>query len=597
MKAFRAFILLATASFVMPSLAALEDGYFAPENQLIFRYVAADGKVREFERDFEHPGQLRSLGRWDGTVDDEGVVTILRHDKEKIVEGYRFTRGRMTESLRGKKHLHYPYERDCQPPKLPYSPLAIVEYENLAEVASEHSRREMAGKWKGSGRFDFPYANPNQSAALYAELMLLFLFCVSFRSLKIKIPALALAVACGVCMLWTQSRGAALSVAAGLSFVALVNWRRLIASRLFWAGVACAAVAAVAWFCYTGGGNLSRGLEVGNQDMSWSVRVRLDMWRTAPQMMADALGGWGWTGAGRAYLNWYQPELVYCLTGSLMNDHLTNLVNLGLFGRFVYVFTALLALALTADLAFRRRQTIPFACVAAYLMMAWFNPIMSEGPLWIVPSLAFLYGLFRFPWRNVRCVAGWMTLSLALAIGVLGTVQAVGAYQTAHAEGPRIYTQGRRVMVQSPKPRVWVVDDGRGALGGVLACKDIRSFYSSWSDAEGLGYVTDLADLPEMGVERLVLAGKAGMDWLLKISEDESTRKRLPKSVLFVSPPFLPSEIPEGVRALCCPEVLVGEFAARFSEEYQKPSLNVKVVPGMEKYILRWMSYALGYEE
>jgi hypothetical protein len=78
------------------------------------------------------------------------------------------------------------------------------------------------------------------------------------------------------------------------------------------------------------------------------------------------------------------------------------------------------------------------------------------------------------------------------------------------------------------------------------------------------------------------------------LSEDPSARKNLPKSVVFVSPPFQPSDIPEGVLKCCRVKVLVGEFAARYEPGYANVPDWVMVVPGMERYILRWMWYVMG---
>ena len=128
----------------------------------------------------------------------------------------------------------------------------------------------------------------------------------------------------------------------------------------------------------------------------------------------------------------------------------------------------------------------------------------------------------------------------------------------------------------------------------MLVGREIREFYALSPHAPSVGYVRSIDDLPEKGVERLVLPGKSGNDWLLRLSEDERMRSRLPKSVLFVSPPFSPSEVPEGVVALCNPTVVVGEFAARYNDEYRTPRKWVRIVPGMEKYVMRWMALAVG---
>jgi hypothetical protein len=109
-----------------------------------------------------------------------------------------------------------------------------------------------------------------------------------------------------------------------------------------------------------------------------------------------------------------------------------------------------------------------------------------------------------------------------------------------------------------------------------------------------IGYVRDVKDLPKSGIDRLVLPGKAANDWLLMLSEDAKARECLPRSVLFLNPPFSPSEVPQGVVAMCNPMLLVGEFAARYNQEYSSPLPRVKIVAGSEKYMVGWMSYATG---
>jgi hypothetical protein len=158
---------------------------------------------------------------------------------------------------------------------------------------------------------------------------------------------------------------------------------------------------------------------------------------------------------------------------------------------------------------------------------------------------------------------------------------------------PSVSYDGKRVRINGRNPRIWVVDDAQGVLGGVLVGREIRDFYMRNPKAPSIGYVRDVRDVPKSGVNRLVLPGKSGNDWLLMLSEDEKAREGLPKSVVFLNPPFSPSEMPQGVLALCRPKLLVGEFAARYNPEYASPPGWVGVVPGVEKYMPNWMQYAL----
>jgi hypothetical protein len=259
-------------------------------------------------------------------------------------------------------------------------------------------------------------------------------------------------------------------------------------------------------------------------------------------------------------------------------------------------FAALiLMLAGTGPLLMKTKNTGSTAAMAGmtvFAVMACFNPVFTEWGLWLVPAVALLCVLPVFRRRKVLTVV--VPASAALAVAVLAALAYWGTQTGREKRWVPVKVEGRRVKVNGDNPRIWVVDDGRGALGGQLVGKDIRSFYQSLPGAPAMGYVADIADLPANGVRRLVLAGSAGTDWLVKLSEDESARNNLPKSVVFVSPPFMPSEIPEGVRALCNPTVVVGEFAARYHDEYRLKQNMVNIIPSMEKYILMWPQYVIG---
>ena len=567
----------------------IEDAYIAPVNHLIFSLVFPDGSSREFERDPFRRNGLRSLGEWDGDIHEDGRISVRRRERGVLKEIFSFDRGRLIgHELDGRK-TEFAYESPRGAPKKRYAPLEIVDYENAREMAENYSKREMSVKWSGTGRLAFPYVNPNFSGALYAQLALLSLMMLFVRHKAAKISAVLLFCVFSVLLALTGSRGAMLGMVCALAAAGAFRFRTLVKSRLFW-GVAIAAVAgAAAWLATGGYQNLVRGF-TSQGTLDWSNAIRMDMLKAAPLMMLNAPGGWEFCHVGKAYLDWYQPVEMFCLTGSLMNDHISILVKCGWVMRFVYLF-ALFAV-LGAALTLAKRNPLPLAVVSGFFVMALFNPVFTEWGLWIVPAAAILSVLPVLRRRKVIMVL--FPVSAALAAAVLAALVLWGARTGRENRWVPVKVEGRRVKINGSNPGIWVVDDGRGTLGGQLVGKDIRSFYRSLPDAPAMGYVTDIADLPEKGVRRLVLAGKAGTDWLVKLSEDEAARNNLPKSVVFVSPPFMPSEITEGVRALCSPTVVLGEFAARYHDEYRQKQSMVHIIPAMEKYILMWPQYVIG---
>ena len=96
-------------------------------------------------------------------------------------------------------------------------------------------------------------------------------------------------------------------------------------------------------------------------------------------------------------------------------------------------------------------------------------------------------------------------------------------------------------------------------------------------------------------VRRLVLAGSAGDEWLRRMSEGGVEAQRsIPEEVVFITPPFPPSALPEPFLKSCKVRLVIGEFVARYSaDEYGNPPPWVTVVPGMELYIDGWMRFVV----
>lgn len=581
----------ALIAFVAMGAQRIEDAYIAPENHYIFKLVFPDGLIREFQRDPARYDGLMSLGGWDGDISADGKIVIRGRENGVLNQILTFDRGRLVshQTQEGKKEFAYDAPR--KPPKSRFSPLDIVVYENAKEIAEEYNDREMATKWIDSGRLAFPYTNPNHSGALYAQLALVSLALLFLRRKGVFITGGVLFAFFTGCLLMTGSRGSFLGLFCGLSAIGVFRFRDLVKSRLFWSLFALFAIGLILYLVTGGYQNITRGF-TAEGSLGWSNAIRVDMMKAAPFMMVDAPGGWEACHVGKAYLDWYQPIEMLCLTGSLMNDHLSILVKVGWWMRFGYLFILFGLLGCALAYAVIRKNPVPLAVALAHPVMACLNPVFSEWGLWIVPVAALLPTVTVL--RRIK-PALYILLSAAVLSGLTLLVFSVlGSRADRGRWHVPIHVEGRRISVNGTIPGIWVVDDMRGTLGGNLFGKDIRSFYDALPDAPALGYVTDIADLPRKKIDRLVLAGKAGVDWLEKLSADPSARTNLPKSVVFVSPPFSPSEIPEGVMMCCSPAVLVGEFAARYNSEYLKPEPWIMIVPAMEKYILMWPQYVIG---
>ena len=559
--------------------------YFAPETRVSFKTVEPGGGIRRFDGgDPSKPGQIMSSDGWTATFGDGGRVTVESPEAGKAKAVWEFDRGRIIAHGSGDERKTIQYETPRAAPEGVLTPLAY--YEFTPEYLKEQQDRALEGKWDGTGRLCFPYENPNHSGALYCHLALLALAVLLACRGKVRVVAASAFIAFFACLVLTGSRGSLVGFAVGLAAFFAFRFRSLIRSRAFWAALAVGVAAIVCWFGWLHSDQLLRGFADGRMD--WSNAIRVDMLKVAPKMMVDAPGGWGFVGAGRAYFDWYQPLDNLFMTGSLMNDHLTILADAGWLGRFAYLFALLSLLLLSCSYARRGKGGFPLSVLTATVAMSCFNPMFAKIGLWAVPVVAAgLLAFWCFRTRG-RCLILPVVVSACAAGGLVAVLFWIGSAQEP-VDGLRVFATGRQVCVRGKAPAIWIVDDTQGALGGIFASKDLREFYKYSPQAPNVGYVRSIHDLPERGIQRLVLSGKAANEWLLLLSENPEARKHLPREVVFVTPPFAPSEIPAALLHFCKVRVVVGEFAARFQQEYATPPSFVTIVPGMERYILRWM--------
>ena len=568
--------------------------YFAPENQLFYRMRYADGGYREFQRSLDDLSRMDGAGGWRVWLTGDGGAVVSGRGKEGR-ERYVFENGRLVSCTLPGGSQSFAYEDERVPPDDAVPPFLFGSIQEKAWHSASFAKtpksanKLLKGKWNKSGRLRWPFDNPNENGFLYASLALLSLYLTMFRRRWFVIAGCLLSIAFLAPLVQTASRGAYLALAVGLAPSAILHFRLLVKSR--WTYIALAVVLALAgaWFATHGGTRLlTRGF---HGKSSWSNETRLDMWRMAPPMMVDAPDGWK-INAGKAYLDWYEDCSCFTAPGSLINDHLAKMVRMGWPARFAYVFawsTIFLGLALCAR---KTRDGVAAGMVAASAVAAWFNPLMINKWLWIAPLASLVPPLFvERVWRHWRQWAIAAAVGVVLASAAMGTIVFL-AGRTPRPYGVTVRVDGRRVAVRGLNPRIWVVDDGL-SLGGAFACKELRAALATNPEAASVGYVRYSDDLPRKGVDRLVLGGAAGDEWLTAVSGSPELQQNIPSEVVFISPPFPPSAIPPALFEAARVKYVTGEFNARYEREFDKPEPFVEIVPGMELYLSGWMRYAI----
>ena len=577
--------------------------YLAPENMFLFRMRYPDGSYREFDRDYATPAVLRGGDGWRGRISGDRIrVKTGPHVKGGPAE-FVFEKGRLVAFAQGDCKYEFPYDSPREAtggvPPYYFGDEGRASTEGAAKAKKPKMDRQvakvLAGKWKKSGRLDWPFQNPNENGFLYASIAMLSL-CFFFARSKAfwAVGGVVFLAAC-VPLIMTASRGAFLALAIGLVPIAALKFRQLVKSKMFWIIAALVVTLASGWFLTHNSGLLTRGFKGKS---TWSNQVRLEMWKAAPQMIAEAPGGWYFAHVGRAYMDWYSPLETVSMPGSLMNEHLTRIVAYNWLGRFGYLFGWFFGIGLLAVFAYKTKNAVACGMWLMYAVASWFNPVLTNWMLWIVPAVAVVVCLCERPWRGVS----WRVYAiLAGALSVLVVCSLAVIYWVGSGtpeRGYRVHADNNQVCVKNDNPSIWIVDDER-ALGGVMACKDIRGYYAYRPEAPAIGYVRRVKDLPKTKIRRLVLAGKAGAQWLEAFGkrvelEHEEALKCLPDELVFITPTISPSEVPPPYLQACKVRFVIGEFTARYDEEYKTPPDWVTIVPSMELYITGWMEYAVG---
>ena len=591
--------------------------YFAPENEILFRMRDSYGNYREFERGSLSDTSLWSVRGWHGLMHGNHVLIESGRGVKGGTAYYIFENGRLVEfGQKGKKHKFGP----PRPVTDGGAPYYFVDPDNVqperagkgASTApkgmSKEVQRELKKKWAKSGRLRWPFENPNENGFLYLSLALLSTALFFFAKPIVRIIGGVCFVAASAALVMTASRGSFLAFAFGLVPAFALQFRKLVRSKTFWIVAGIVLATAVGWFATHELRLLTRGF---TKKTKWSNETRIEMWKTAPQMMAEAPKGWGGMhvnqahAVGRAYGDWYDDLSTVSLSGSLVNDHLTRLVGYSNLGRFVYLFLWFGLLALMGYTAVRTKRAVALGVFMALAVAGWFNAVLMNKFLWSVPAVAAALFLAGRPWRSwrLRTLLLLVVGAAVLAAGVLGGIVLYG--RANMKRGYPIRVSGGQVLVKGESPDIWIVDDGK-ALGGVLSCRDIRRYYFQHPAAPALGYVCSVHDLPRSKCRRLVLAGDAGvkwLDWLREMADNGiNVGGLIPDEVVFISPIFVPSELPEPFIKSCKVTYVIGEFVAQyFREAFTAPpeghlpdGMDVIVVRGMELYIPNWMQFALG---
>ncbi len=325
-------------------------------------------------------------------------------------------------------------------------------------------------------RWSFGFENPNKAAVIFACLVPLlwagWLGGFRIRSRGWKVFALSSAavgfLAAWACLLLTFSRGGLVGAVAGMVLVWV--WDLTLGIGRFGGGwlsffrrvkfqLSCAlmgVVIAAAVFL----GMDSRSVEALGDDAS--VGNRIELWSAALQMACENPAGSGPGRSGEEFMQWYQDVDRGEGYRTMVNSHLTFLVERGWIAFAAVMFVVGIFWAWTWPVKGERYgawRVSFWAVLLAFLISGIFSTTMEEPLVWILPVLM-VPGLVCF-----KVCSGSLfpsRLHLGMALGVVGMLLAVlfafGALQSRRDGLQRTFARDmdgqRSVVAVCPKGAV-----------------------------------------------------------------------------------------------------------------------------------------------
>jgi len=410
---------------------------------------------------------------------------------------------------------------------------------------------------------DWGFGNPNITAALIVCLLVLawlpaFLWRWGFWF------SLPIAVVLGICLVHTMSRGGILGGFGGIATLAWLTPRPWPMKKLIAAGAGIWIVIFGAFWL-----NAHERLGQGIVHEDKSISHRLQIWKVAPQMLAAKPFGWGWNQSGQAYMDWYQPLDRNEIYGSLVNTHLSKVVELGLIGGSLYLFLwATVLLASWPDKQ-SKWKAIPFAMQVGFATAALFTNMARTPCVWIPPALCVVVVLVDCAirkntpkWRHV-INAGFACIAVV-----------VGFYFVGENKTSTLRFSKNIVYIGKGSPDCYVVVDSEKFASYP---RDLREFCIKHPNTS-LAVVKSIQELPDSLTKPVLITTPTTSFDRARLAKSK------PPSVTFWSPQFSPVELPTGLKA----NAVYGEFSnSSYAVFWDEPKLTRRV-SGVSDFIPDW---------
>lgn len=263
-------------------------------------------------------------------------------------------------------------------------------------------------------------------------------------------------------------------------------------------------------------------------------------------------------------MQWYQPLDRKERYRTLVNSHLTWIVETGLVGGVIWLLGWGVVLSLGFIIGHRQGSWLCWAEWVALFVAALFSSVCESWCLWIIPVMTLVCVLVSLRWSFLRLALFW---GIGLT-GFLGCV-ASAAHVLRDEEGsPQIRKRDYGIQIGRKNPLFWLVPDSK-VLGGEMYPREIREFLIDHPTVSFV-IVQDARQIPD-DAEVVVVCGEA---------EDAGRRGR--RKTIWLSPKRMDLRLDAG-------QVIIGGTLSSLPEISGKEE-NVIRIEGAGDYIPNWMS-------
>lgn len=420
---------------------------------------------------------------------------------------------------------------------------------------------------------DWGLGNPNKTAGLIAALMVLVWALVCFRRWGFWM-ALVLFTGLGICLIHTFSRGGLLALLVG---IAPVLWRAVRpwpVDKIISVLISVAIILAAAFY-FKADSRFGQGILKEDR----SITHRMQIWKYAPQMIVASPKGWGLGNSGQAYMNWYQPLHDHERYRTLVNSHLTWLVEMGWPLRFLYLF-----LWGTVLLICWPRKTdswtisIAFGIWITLFVSATFSSVAECPWLWLCPLLTLIGTLvYRIATHRWPAPREWLTPA-EVSLVILSLIFVIG-------ENTEVKIIGRTIIFGKGDPGVWLVPDIR--VTGRNYGRILRQ-YSNNNGLKGgaIGFADSETALPEISGKTVIIAGDRLEESVFKQTYLSALK------IILLNPTLGPQELGLAADHASSIEVVFGEFSRSLAVGSWNEYASVRQIMGASDYLSDWPSAA-----